>query len=126
MRRHVLTVVAALAAAGCSLPPGPADVPLGPRETSMTGASGRVSAAVPFTISTHCGIDEAHFQGRFYEAVEPLSDGQGNPPDGWDNPTQSGTMRLLSSTEAEFRDTAGHVVLFRVRPQATAFKNRCA
>ena len=73
----------------------------------------------------HCGIDEAMFEGRYYGAVHPLSDGSGNPPDGWGNPYQSGTMQVVSATEAEFRDPAGHVVLFRLRPQAAAFQRPC-
>jgi hypothetical protein len=88
-------------------------------------AAAVASEAVPYELRTHCGVDEAKFNGRYYEAVPPLSDGQGNPPRDWGNPAQSGTMRMLSPTEAEFRDTAGHVVLFRVRPQATEFERPC-
>ena len=34
-------------------------------------------------------------------------------------------MQVVSATEAEFRDPAGHVVLFRLRPQAVAFQRPC-
>jgi hypothetical protein len=93
------------------------------------GPSGAVTAgrqARPYLLLTHCGIDEARIGGRYYEAVHPLSDGQGNPPAGWGNPFQRGTMTLLSPTEALFRDHAGHHVLFRLRPGATTFKHLCA
>src|SRR5262245_30049965 len=81
--------------------------------------------ARPYQLLTHCGIDEARVGGRYFEALHPLSDGQGNPPTGWGNPFQRGTITLLSSTEALFRDHAGHRVLFRLRPGATAFKHLC-
>ncbi|MFD7446465.1 hypothetical protein [Streptomyces sp. NPDC059909] len=85
-------------------------------------ASGR---AMPFDLYTHCGIDEARIGSTYFEAETPLSDGSGNPPEGWDNPTQHGTMTLVSKTEAVFTDDAGHEVTFRARPGATAFKLVC-
>jgi len=115
----VTAVAMLLATAGCE----PADRSVGaPTATENLGGP---SEAVTFSLRTHCGIDETKFEGRYYEALKPLSDGQGNPPAGWGNPNQIGTMQILSATEAEFRDPAGHVVLFRVRPQATAFARPC-
>src|SRR5690349_18513920 len=69
------------------------------------GASPMVTpgrSARPYLLLTHCGIDEARIGGRYFEAVYPLSDGQGNPPAGWGNPFQRGTVTLLSPTEALF------------------------
>jgi hypothetical protein len=80
----------------------------------------------PYQLYTHCGIDEARIGNRYFEAVHPLSDGQGNPPAGWGNPYQPGTMTLISPAEAVFRDSAGHQVQFRLRPGATAFKHLCS
>ncbi|MFH9723194.1 hypothetical protein ACH4M4_09500 [Streptomyces sp. NPDC017254] len=82
--------------------------------------------AIPFELYTHCGIDEARVGSTYFEAETPLSGGAGNPPDGWDNPTQRGTMTLTSETEAVFTDDAGHEVKFRARPGASAFKRICA
>ncbi|MFB8314147.1 hypothetical protein ACFC5T_37330 [Streptomyces sp. NPDC055961] len=81
---------------------------------------------IPFDLYTHCGIDEARIGSTYYEAETPLSDGSGNPPEGWGNPTQRGTMTLESETEAVFTDDAGHEVKFRARPGASAFKRICA
>jgi hypothetical protein len=92
-----------------------------PSHTVTAGGPAR-----PYQLLTHCGIDEARIGGRYFEAVHPLSDGQGNPPPaGWGNPSQLGTIALLSPTEALFRDHAGHRVLFRLRPGATTFKHLC-
>jgi hypothetical protein len=91
--------------------------------TSTAAAAGPPQ---PYRLYTHCGIDEARVGHRYFEAVHPLSDGQGNPPAGWGNPYQPGTMTLLSPAEAVFRDRAGHQVRFRLRPGATAFRRVCS
>jgi hypothetical protein len=95
--------------------------PAGPAHTAVTP----VGSAQPYRLYTHCGIDEARIGSRYYQAVHPLSDGQGNPPAGWGNPYQQGTMTLLSPSKAVFRDHAGHHVQFRLRPGATSFKRLC-
>ena len=89
-------------------------------------AAASAGSARPYMLYTHCGIDEARIDGRYYEAVHPLSDGQGNPPAGWGNPYQAGTMTLLPPDQAVFRDDAGHQVLFRSRPRARSFRHVCA
>ncbi|WP_317874835.1 hypothetical protein [Streptomyces sp. SR27] len=81
---------------------------------------------IPFDLYTHCGIEEARIGSTYFEAEAPLSDGSGNPPEGWDNPIQHGTMSWTSDTEAVFTDEAGHEVKFRARPGASAFKHICA
>jgi hypothetical protein len=85
-----------------------------------------LSSPEPYTLYTHCGIDEAMINGRWYEAVHPLTDGHGNPPPGWSNPGQPGTITLTSPTRAIFRDPAGHRVEFRLRPGATAPRHLCS
>ena len=72
------------------------------------------NAPVPYTLYTHCGIYAAKIGGRWFVADHPLSDGSGNPPPGWGNPDQPGTIRMLSATAAEFRDSLGHVVRFHL------------
>jgi hypothetical protein len=80
----------------------------------------------PYRLYTHCGIDEARIGNRFFEAVHPLTDGAGNPPAGWGNPYQQGTMTVLSPSTAVFRDVLGHHVVFRLRPGARSFKHLCS
>ena len=112
----------AVVLAGCGS--GPAPLAAGssrPATTAVAAGSPR-----PYQLSTHCGIDEARIGNRYYEAVHPLSDGQGNPPAGWGNPYQQGTMTLRPPAAAVFRDDAGHQVQFRLRSGATAFKHVCS
>ena len=82
--------------------------------------------AYPHDLLTHCGIRETRFAGEYWVTSPELHDGSHNPPAGWDNPFQRGTMRRLSPTAAEFRDGDGHVVVFTLRPGATGFERMCA
>ena len=88
-------------------------------------SSASAANSMPYDLYTHCGIDEARINGRFYEAAKPLSDGNSNPPPGWGNPYQHGTMTLAWPSEAVFTDSAGHRVVFKVRAGATGFKHVC-
>lgn len=85
----------------------------------------RFPTSVPYELYTHCGIDEARIGSTYFEAETPLSGGAFNPPPDWDNPTQRGTMTLLSPTSAVFTDSAGHEVRFRARVGADDFKRVC-
>jgi hypothetical protein len=93
---------------------------------SATAAAAAARSPQPYQLYTHCGIDEARIGNRYFEAVHPLSDGQGNPPPGWGNPYQQGTMTQLSPAEAVFRDRAGHQVQFQVRSGAITFEHLCS
>lgn len=81
--------------------------------------------ALAFRLYTHCGIDEARIGSSYYEAVHPMVE-SGNPPMGWGDPYQQGTMTLSPPNEAIFTDQTGHRVVFRLRPHATAFKHICS
>jgi hypothetical protein len=115
----MLAILAGVAAACGSPAPPPAARPAGT-------AAAAARSPQPYQLYTHGGIDEARLGNRYLEAVHPLSDGSGNPPPGWGNPYQEGTMTLVSPTEAVFRDAAGHRVLFRLRPGATRFRQVCS
>ena len=111
--RVALTIVGILVAAvtlsGCGQQ-GSAAVTPTPGETSTTTA---------FDLYTHCGINGLKVNGRYFQHVGgSLDDGSGNPPRGWDNPYQRGTL-TVSGDLAVFRDQAGHVERFKARPGAT-------
>jgi hypothetical protein len=81
---------------------------------------------IPFSLYTHCGVHELHTADGWYERVGGvLDDGNGNPPAGWDNPEQRGTLAGSGPTVV-FRDRAGHRETFRLRPGATSPKILCA
>jgi hypothetical protein len=110
-----------LALAGC----GAATDDVEPAPATSTSATVAV-AGESFSLYTHCGIRELTFGGRWYERVGgALDDGHGNPPQGWANPYQPGTLTSTGSTVA-FRDRAGHHEVFQLRPGATSPKLICS
>jgi hypothetical protein len=120
MRTRALVVTAGLLAlAGCASAGGAVGA------APASGPSVRAKAT-SYLLYTHCGIDDARINGGWYQARPPLSDGSGNPPAGWGNPYQQGTIRITSGREAEFSDSAGHHVRFVLRPGATGPKQLCS
>jgi hypothetical protein len=101
------------AAAPPSDGPVAATVPADPSDEVSAAAPPEVGSSRPFDLYTHCGVLGADIDGVWFAADPPLTDGDGNPPDGWGNPYQPGTLTLASSTEAVFRDDAGHEVVLR-------------
>ena len=73
----------------------------------------RSGAGRPYRLYTHCGIEWARIDGTFWRAKQPLSDGSGNPPAGWGNPFQDGSLVILDPTTARFESTAGSVLFER-------------
>jgi hypothetical protein len=90
-----------------------------------TPSSTRPACAGPITVGgrylyvlrTHCGILDAYFAGRLWRASPSLTDGSGNPPRGWENPESLGTMRLVRTNLAEFRQTTKLVARFTPAPR---------
>lgn len=81
---------------------------------------------IPYELYTHCGIGEIKAFGEYFERVGGiLGDGFGNPPIGWDNPYDKGTLSVVG-TSAVFRDNHGHEVNFKLRPNATGFSTICS
>lgn len=73
--------------------------------------SARVEPGVlyAFRLYTHCGIPPHvfDFDGSFWQAAGPTSDGTGNPPAGLGNPFDDGTITLRGANEAVFRSAGG-------------------
>jgi hypothetical protein len=101
-----------VALTGCSAPP--ADVP----SASATPSPTVVQVLADFELYTHCGVREAKVGRDFYLADPEQGDG-GNPPPGWGNPSQRGTMTVRSDGTARFSAPGGLSADFRVRPGAT-------
>lgn len=78
----------------------------------------KIGVEYRYTLWTHCGIRDVYLDGRLWVATPPLSDGSGNPPRGWGNPWQRGTIRLLARARAEFRGGAGPLARFAPAPKS--------
>ena len=82
--------------------------------------------AVVFDLYTHCGINNFVAYGKYFARIGgSLSDGSGNPPDGWGNPFQRGTLTLSGDT-AVFRDKLGHVERFKAEKPPADSHGLCA
>jgi hypothetical protein len=89
----------------------------GPRPGPPDGPGAVIGMSYPLQLYTHCGVLSARFDGRDWNADPPLLDeGEANPPPGWGNPFDQGTMTLIGPNLAEFRSEAGEVARFRPRP----------
>jgi len=107
--------VVAFQACGCTvlghaeraLPVTPAKYCSRPESAPPCGPGALSRATYPFKLFTHCGILGAYFDGRFWRAQPSLTDGSGNPPRGWGNPYEIGTIKLVSREVADFRSEAG-------------------
>lgn len=79
-----------------------------------------------YELSTHCGIFEIADGDRFYvREGGRLDDGTGNPPEGWDNPFQVGTLTFTFEQEAVFTDDNDHREIFVYDPSKTDFEFYC-
>jgi hypothetical protein len=83
--------------------------------------SGRASPGVSyqFRLYTHCGLDwplAMDFDGSFWDPMGVASDGYGNPPLGYGNPIDQGTITLISPTLTQYRSSTGTVMQWRRHP----------
>ncbi len=69
---------------------------------------------------THCGIRYADFDGRMWLADPILGDA--NPPPGWGNPFDPGTMELVSRDRALFLSHSGERAFFVPAPEDYEFE----
>jgi hypothetical protein len=89
-----------------------------PAQGSALPSPLEMGVAYPVDLLTHCGIRGLDLGGVWFAADTPLVEEGGNPPPGWGNPDQHGTVTLLSHDTAVFRDDAGHVVQLHADPSA--------
>jgi hypothetical protein len=92
--------------------------------------SARVSMGVAyaFRLYTHCGLDlpeGVDFDSSFWDPVGTASDGNSNPPPGFGNPFDTGTMTLISTNVAEYHGHSGIVFRFTRHPSRSVVGFPC-
>ncbi|GAC1613785.1 MAG: hypothetical protein NVS9B1_22660 [Candidatus Dormibacteraceae bacterium] len=99
---------------GCGTVRSGGETPEGP----IPGANVNIDPgkSAPYSLYTHCGIRSAQINGQVFYALPPAGDGSGNPPRGWGNPMDTGTMTLHGDGTADFRDPAGNSARFTSHP----------
>jgi len=80
------------------------------------GNGAAIGSAYAYRMYTHCGVEWTYFDGRWWKAKPPLSDGSGNPPRGWGNPYDDGWMMLASENHAHFSSASGFGADFEALP----------
>jgi hypothetical protein len=95
---------------GCSSHEAARSRPAGSRPADGIGTAAGSSS--PYRLYTHCGIEWASIDGVYWHADQHLSDG-GNPPPGWGDPLQVGTLTISHHATAEFVSAAGSVTFRR-------------
>jgi hypothetical protein len=75
-----------------------------------------VGQSIAYRLYTHCGIRYAEFGGTRFYADPPLDDGNGNPPGGWGNPFDDGTLTLVDPASVVFTDSVGNYAVFSTHP----------
>jgi hypothetical protein len=88
------------------------DGPSGASEAESTGSAG----GKPFELDTHCGVESARIQGRWWHAEPPLyNKARNGPPAGWGDPYQKGTLTVESDARTVF-EAMGQQVVFVPAP----------
>lgn len=101
----VLAVGVLLAGAGCAWLLAPSATP------TATALTGELAIGVPYNVSvyTHCGLRHVEFDGSNWAISGVLSDGSFNPPAGFGNPRDNGTVTLITRDRARYRSEFGEV-----------------
>jgi hypothetical protein len=112
--RRIALAVTALTLVGCSngsdVRQG-VDRVCGPDADAAPCEEG-VEAGVPyrFDLLTHCGIEWAYLDGRYWIAAPKI-----DPPSDW-SPVESGTITLVNENEARFEGDSGGEASFGPAP----------
>ncbi len=79
-------------------------------ERPPQGPGAEIGKAYPYTLYIHCGVRDAHFDGRVWMADPML--GNYNPPPGWTSDDSRGTMELVRDDLAVFKSVSGRTIEF--------------
>jgi hypothetical protein len=71
--------------------------------------TGEPKIGVPYSVSvyTHCGLRHVEFDASNWAISGVLSDPSFNPPAGFGNPTDNGTVTLITRNTARYRSESG-------------------
>lgn len=75
------------------------------------GAGAEIGRTYDYVLLAHCGVHWARIDGVWWE-TQLLDDGNANPPDGWGNPWDAGTLVMLDENIAEYIGGPGITVTF--------------
>ena len=76
----------------------------------------KIGTSYPFRLLTHCGIGPIYFDGWAWVPRSSLAGLEPNPPPGWGNPFEVGTVRLITGNALVLTSRAGRSLRFRLPP----------
>lgn len=76
------------------------------------GLGVEVGETYDYVLYTHCGVEWAPIDGVWWQ-TDPLDDGNANPPSGWGNPHDAGTLTVDGDDTASYTSDTGIEVEFR-------------
>ena len=79
-------------------------------ERPPQGPGAEIGNTYPYTLYVHCGVRDAHFDGRVWMADPML--GNYNPPPGWTSDDSRGTIELVRDDLAIFKSVSGRTIEF--------------
>ena len=79
-------------------------------EEPPIGPGAEIGKGYPYTLYVHCGVRDAHFDGRRWMADPML--GNHNPPPGWTADDSRGVMELVREDLAVFTSRSGRTIKF--------------
>jgi hypothetical protein len=104
LARTVVVLVGALLTGGCG------------STASTQEAPDEAPSSTPFSVYTHCGVENVRIDGRWWHAKPPLyNNEQTGPPAGWGDPHQEGTLTVEFPDRAVF-EALGQRVVFVPAP----------
>lgn len=76
----------------------------GAAESTQQEGGAAAPSTTPFTVYTHCGVENARIDGQWWHAKPPLyNQDQSGPPKGWGDPHQDGTLTMVATDRAVFK-----------------------
>lgn len=88
----------------------------GTREGPPRGPGVQPGIGYPYTLFIHCGVRDAIFDGRLWQAQKVPKEWTLNPPEGWTREDSTGSMTLVSADVAVFKSNSGRSIEFRPWP----------
>ena len=81
-------------------------------EEPPQGPGVEIGTGYPYTLYVHCGVRDAHFDGRIWMADPMVIEEEVNPPSDWTDDDFEGVIKLVRDDLAVFTAESGRIIQF--------------